>query len=193
MVRLNAVWAELTTNSKSQQLLVLQRALNKAAADLSLRAPTVTTTALLKMVLRLDFCLASKDDLSSGLHAFTLGQHTAARRKLLKTCADRHNLMAGGHAAPSLSDAEELVAPNGMTILTSHGQARGQHNRLRILGHALFGEIYTSSKQLKTSGQEMGRREQELEEYVPRERHLRPHVPSFVNRRVQIWWSNWLA
>ena len=39
----------------------------------------------------------------------------------------------------------------------------------------------------------MGRREQELEEYVPRERHLRPHVPAFVTRWVQIWWSNWLA
>ena len=72
VVRLNMVWAELTTASKSQQLLVLQRALNKAAADLSLRAPTVATPALLKMVLGLDFCLASKDDLSSGLHAFTL-------------------------------------------------------------------------------------------------------------------------
>ena len=101
--------------------------------------------------------------------------------------------MAGGHAAPSLADAKELVAPDGMTILTSHGQARGQHNRLRILGPALFAERHTSSKQLKTFGQEMGRREQELEEYVPWERHLRPHVPAFVTRWVQIRWSNWLA
>ena len=193
VVRLNAVWAELTTASKSQQLLVLQRALNKASADLSLRAPTVATPALLKMVLGLDFCLASKDDLSLGLHAFTLGQHTAARRKLLKTRADRQNLMAGVHVAPSLADAKELVAPDGMTIPTSHGQARGQHNRLRILGHALFGERHTYSKQLKTFGQEMVRREQELEKYVPQERHLRPHVPAFVTRWVQIRWSNWLV
>ena len=83
----------------------VQRALNKAAADLSLWAPTVPTHALLKMVLGLDFCLARKDNLSSGLHAFTLGQHTAARRNLLKTRADRHNLMAGGHAELSLADA----------------------------------------------------------------------------------------
>ena len=139
-------------------MLVLKRALNKAAADLSLHAPTVATTALLKMVLGLYLCFSIKDNLSSGLHAFTLGQHTAARRKLLKTHADRHNLMTGGHAAPSLADAE--VSPNGMTIPTSHGQARGQHKRLRILGHALFGERHTSSKQLKMFGQEMGRREQ---------------------------------
>ena len=88
--------------------------------------------------------------------------------------------MAGGHAAPSLADAEEIVAPDGVTILTSHGQARGQHNRLCILGHALFGENHTSSKQLKMFRQEMGRREQELDKYFPRERHLMPHVPSFV-------------
>ena len=86
----------------------------------------------------------------------------------MKNRADRHNLMAGGHAAPSLVDAKELVAPDGVTILTSHRQSRGQHNRLRILGYALFGERHTSSKQLKTFGQEMGRQEQELEEYVPR-------------------------
>ena len=79
VVRLNAVLAELTTTSKLQQLLVLQRALNKAAADLSLRAPTVATPELLKMALGLDFYLTSKDDLSLGLHAFTLGQHTAAQ------------------------------------------------------------------------------------------------------------------
>ena len=192
-VRLNEVWADLTTASKFQQLLVLQRSMNKAAVDLSLRAPTVATPALLKMVLGLDFCLTSKDDLSSGLHAFTLGQHTAARRKLLKTRTDRHNLMEGGHAAPSLADAKELVPSDGVTIPTSHGQSRGQHNRLRILGHALFGERHTSSKKLKTLSQEMGWREQELEEYVPRERHLRPHVPAFIMRWVQIRCSNWLA
>ena len=96
------MWAELTTASKFQQLLMLQRALNKAATDLSLRAPTVATPALLKMVLGLDFCLARKDDLSSGLHAFTLGQHTSARRKLLETRVDSYNLMAGGHAAITL-------------------------------------------------------------------------------------------
>ena len=36
LVRLNPVWEELTTASKLQQFLVFQRALNKAAADLSL-------------------------------------------------------------------------------------------------------------------------------------------------------------
>ena len=33
VVRLNAVWAELTTASKLQQLMVLLQALNRAAAD----------------------------------------------------------------------------------------------------------------------------------------------------------------
>ena len=136
---------------------MLHQALNKAATDLSLQAPTVATPALLKMMLGLDFYLASKDDLSSGLHAFALGQHTAAYRKLLKTRKDRHSLMAGGHAAPSLYDAGELVAPDGVTIPTTHGQSHGQHNRLRILGHALFEERHTLSKYLKTFGQEIGR------------------------------------
>ena len=39
----------------------------------------------------------------------------------------------------------------------------------------------------------MVQKEQELEEYVPWERHLRPHVPAVITRWVQIRWSNWLA
>ena len=39
----------------------------------------------------------------------------------------------------------------------------------------------------------MVRQEQELEEYVPREHHLRLHVPAFIMRWVQIQRSNWLA
>ena len=39
----------------------------------------------------------------------------------------------------------------------------------------------------------MGRQEQKLGKYVPRERHLRPRVPTFIPRWVQILWSNWLA
>ena len=101
--------------------------------------------------------------------------------------------MASGHAAPSLADAKELVASYGVTIPTSHGQSRGQHNRLLITGQSVFGERHTSSKQLKTFEQEMGRREQELEESITQERHLRPHVPVFITRWVQIWWLNWLV
>ena len=78
-------------------------------------------------------------------------------------------------------------------IPTSHRQSFGQHNRLRILNHNLFRERHTYSKQLKTFGQDMGRQEQVLEEYVPRERHLRPHVPAFITLWVQTRWSNWLA
>ena len=61
---------------------MLQRALNEAATEISLRAPTVATRALLIMVLGLDFYFASKDDLSSGLHDFMLGQHTAVSQNI---------------------------------------------------------------------------------------------------------------
>ena len=63
--------------SKHQQLLVLQRAFDVAAEDMGLRAPTIATPSLLKLVLALGFWMESRDNLTTGLHPFVISQHTA--------------------------------------------------------------------------------------------------------------------
>ena len=68
---------------KHQQLLVLQSYFDTAAEDMGLRALTIVTPSLLNMVLALGFRMESRDNLTTGLHTFVLGQHTATVRKLL--------------------------------------------------------------------------------------------------------------
>ena len=69
------VWEALARASKHQQLLVLQRAFDGTAEEMGLRAPTIATPSLLKLVLYLGFRMESRDYLTTGIHPFVLGQH----------------------------------------------------------------------------------------------------------------------
>ena len=77
------VWMALVRNSKHQQLLELQRAFEKSSEEMGLRATTIATPSLLKLVLALGFWMESWNNLTTGLHPFVLGQHTATVRKFL--------------------------------------------------------------------------------------------------------------
>ena len=52
--------------------MVLQRAFDTAAEDMGLRAPTIATPSLLKLMLALGFKMESQEDLTTVLHPFIL-------------------------------------------------------------------------------------------------------------------------
>ena len=120
------VWEALTRATKYQQLLVLQRAFNMDAEDMELRAPTITTPSMLKLVLALRFRMESRYDLPIGIHPFVLGQHTALVRKFLRSQADWYTMVASVAGAPSLADAEIISAPDGLTLPRKFSMACGQ-------------------------------------------------------------------
>ena len=98
---------------------------------MGLRAPTIATPSLLKLVLALGFRMESRDDLTTGLHPFVLGQHTATVRKFLRGQADGYAMVASGIEAPSLADVEILSATNGVTLPRNfsmvHSKVRGEN------------------------------------------------------------------
>ena len=127
------VWEARARASKHQHILVLQRAFDRTAEEMGLRAPTIATPSLLKLVLALGFRMESRDDLTIGLHPFVLGQHTATVRKFLRGQADRYAMVASGTGAPSLADVEILSAPDGVTLPRNFSMARGQWLRPRLI------------------------------------------------------------
>ena len=70
--------------------------------------------------------MESRDDLTTGLHPFVLGQHTATVRKFLRRQADCYAMLASDAGAPSLADVEILSAPDGITLSLKFSMARGQ-------------------------------------------------------------------
>ena len=120
------VWEALARASKHHPLLVLQGAFDTATEDMELRAPTIATPSLLNLVLALGFRMEIRDELTTEIHPFFLGQHTETVRKFLRIQVDRYAMMASGAGAPSLADVEILSAPDGITLPRNFSMARGQ-------------------------------------------------------------------
>ena len=158
------VWEALARASKHQQLLVLQRAFDRTAKEMGLRAPTIATPSLLKLVLALGFRMDSRDDLTTGLQNFFLGQYTATVRKFLRGQADRYAMVASGTGAPSLVDVKILSAPDGVTLPRNFSMARGQWLRNRLIVATCFGVDHNASEGLQNFGEELSARDTELEE-----------------------------
>ena len=111
---------------------MLQKDFNTAAEDMGLPAPTIATPSLLKLVLALGFKMESWDNLTTGLHPFVLGQHTAMVRKFLRSQADQCAMVASGAGAPSLTDVEILSAPDGVTLPRNFSMACRQWLWIRL-------------------------------------------------------------
>ena len=102
---------------KHQQPLVLQRDFDTAVKDMELRAPTIATPSLLKLVLTLGFQMVIQDELTTVLHPFVLGQHRALVRKFLRRQAYWYAMVAFVHGDLYLADVEIISAPNRVIFL----------------------------------------------------------------------------
>ena len=135
----------------------------------------------------------SRDDLTTRLHPFVLGQHTATVRKFLYRQADRYAMEASGAGVPSLADVEILSAPDGVTLPRNFSMARGQWLRTRLIVETCIGVDHNALEGLKDFGEEMSARETELEEFLPKDAALLPQIPVLLLQHAHIRWSNWLA
>ena len=172
---------------------MLQRAFYGTAEEVGLRAPTIATPSLMKLVLALGFRMESRDDLTTGIHPFVLDQHTATVCKFLRGQADPYAMVASRTGAPSLADVEILSAPDGFTLPRNFSMACGQWLRTRLIVSTCFGVDHNASEGLQKFGEELSAQETELEEYVPRDTTLLTQIPALLLRHAQICWSNWLA
>ena len=128
---------------------MLQRAFDGTAEEMGLCTPTIATPSLIKLVLALGFRMEIRDDLTTGLHPFVTGQHTATVRKFLCGQADRYAMVASGTGAPSLADVEILSAPDGVKLPRNFSMARGQWMRTRLIVGTCFDVDHNASEGLK--------------------------------------------
>ena len=118
--------------------------------------------------------MESRDNLTTGIHPFVLGQHMAMVRKFLRGQADRYTIMASRTGAPSLADVEILSAPDGVTLPQNFSMARGQWMRTRLIVGTFFGVDHNAWERLREFGEELLVRVTELGEYLPRHAAILP-------------------
>ena len=102
-------------------------------------------------------------------------------------------MVASGVGTPSLADVEILSAPDGITLPRKVSMARRQWLRTQWIVGTCFGVDHNASEGLKEFGEEMLARDTDLEEYIPRDSALCPHIPALILQHMQIRWSKWLA
>ena len=61
-----------------------------------------------------------------------MGQHTSAARKVLTARVDPTQVIAGGGAPPSLTDADTLMALDGISLSTTLATTWGAHTWLMV-------------------------------------------------------------
>ena len=141
---------------------------------MELRAPTITTPSLLKLVIAFWFRMESRDNLTTEIHPFVLRLHTATVRKSLRVQTDRYAMMASGAGTPFLADMEILSATDGLTLPQNISMDREQWLRTRLIVGTCFGVDNNASDGLKEFGEEMSKRKKDLEEYLPQDLALCP-------------------
>ena len=109
-----------------------------------------------ELVLALGFRMESQENLTTGLHPFVLGHHTAKVRKFLCGPEERYAMVASGADAPSLADVEILAAPDKMTLLRNFSMARGLQTCMIVA--TCFDIDHSASKGLKEFKEEMSAR-----------------------------------
>ena len=152
------IWEALARASNHQQLLVIQRAFDTATEDMGIQAHTIATPSLLKLVLALGFRMEIREDLTTVLHPFNLGNHTATVQKFLRRQADRYAMVSSGTGASSLADVEILSAPDGVTLPQNSSMARRQWLRTQLIVGTCFGVDHNTLEGLKDFGAEISAR-----------------------------------
>ena len=74
-----------------------------------------------------------------------MGHYTYAAQKVLKARTDQHQLIMGGGATPSLTDAATLTAPYGVSLTNTLAMTWGSHSRLRVVLFTLLGKDHPAA------------------------------------------------
>ena len=126
---------------------------------------------MLKCLIGLQLCMEDWKGLTTGLNPFTLSQHTIAVRKELEACAAKHALAVGGGAAPSLTDAKTLTAPDSATITSTLAAAPVMITRLRIVTASIFGVAHGTTSSAGDFVNDMVSRKDNLYDAMARDSH----------------------
>ena len=175
---------------KRQHLKMLQRAIDDTSCCLSICTTIIAKPGLLKITLYLGFPMDHGEELGKSLHQFGMVQHTSSTRKVLKSRAEQHQVIAGGGTAPSLADAATLTATNGVSLPATMAMAQRAHAHMRVVLVTLLGQDHSTVMAMQDINAYILESEIELENYTPLDRVLKALIHALITQWVHIWLSD---
>lgn len=188
--QLPQVWHTLANTKKSQQINVLQWALDELKEDRGLTDFSfVVSPTLLTKVLSLKFRMQHQDDLASGIQPFVLGDENLDGAALLNNMWSTVN---EGSANPSIQDLQTLLqAKTSVPKILLH--TRESVKRLELLLAVLFGPTHCMVTGLQDFGQVFINKEHLLTNYIPKNPEYRFLLPVLLSKwlaqQVNFWFK----
>ena len=186
------MWADLARSPKGQQRHVLQRALNESIARISPSRGFILTPALMTKIINLDFRMSNPEDLSTGIQPFVLGQGTPADRQEAHRLSLLYDLVVGGGASASLSDAQHVTESDTAVLPRTFAQSKLALTYMWVIVDMTLGPAHPWTLQLQAFITEYQQREMDLELTSTRDPAYRLMVPALITRWVQLRWSLWV-
>jgi len=145
-------------------------------------------------ILDLDWSTDMTDDLSLGLHVFTLGWLPAAETENVKKSNAVADQIALGSAAPSASDAAEILgSPLDVRIPRTLAQLRCSVENVHAFWRAMLGPGHILTTRILAHRNALQAREGWLELVIPRNNVPQVWVPALLARRLQVDCQVWMS
>jgi hypothetical protein len=144
-----------------------------------------------KKIVGLEWKVYDDDDLSSGLHPFSVRYVTVEEAEQQRMSNRASDMMFGGEAAPSLADSQAVMSANDVHIPATTLQARITLQRFLVLLHALLGGHHQLVQAYQAFYEQFLAREPELERAHPTNPVHYYIVPALLVRWVQLRVSYW--
>lgn len=185
------LWHELASAPKKQERGITQNALDRAAAELGLAGLQVLVTPeLANKIKNLSFKMSDANNLTTGIHPFTVGYQSQAETAKAQEKIDTYEMVQQGQGAPTLGEAATIVAaahkvplPNGFT------EASITFNKYRVLLRACLGRDHPQTLSFEAFKSDWDVVMPELLEFRPR---ITGHHPAcLMVRWIQLRASEW--
>ena len=187
------LWQQLAKAPKGQHRQVVQRAVDETIETLQYSGMRLLISAVTaKKVVSLDWKVYDDDDLSSGLHPFSVGYVSVEEANQQSRANHISDMMYSGDAAPSLADTQAVLSSTSdIHIPVTTLQARITLQRFLVLLYALLGNQHSLVQAFASFYDQFMQREPELVRAHPRVQEHRHIVPALLVRWAQLRVSYW--
>jgi hypothetical protein len=190
--QLPPVYQSMADYGKKKERITMQRAIDDMMSQMGLGDLQFVVTAELAMKLSTLMWKAHPEDLSQGLHPFSVGETSPDAIIALQDLARKYDLISSDGASPSLNDAQELIGVGKASIARNLISLDAQNHLFLVLLNVFLGTTHSNTIAWEQHAIETKRRLITLQFYTPRTPRHQLLLPALIQRWAQLRWSYWV-
>ena len=186
---LSPIFQAMADHGKKKERITIQRAVDDMMSQMGLSDLQFVVTAELAMKISTLMWKAHPEDLSQGLHPFSVGETSPDAIIALQDLARKYDLISSDGASPNLHDAQELIGVGKASIAKNLISLDAQNHLFLVLLNVFLGTVHSNTIAWEQHATETKRRLITLLFYTPRTPCHQLLLPALIQRWAQLRWS----